>query len=68
MADDYGTPISGAPLAPKKNNTTLIIIIVVAVVLLCCCCVVAGVAWQYGDQIMYELGVQSLPVLHQLPL
>jgi len=28
------------------------------VVVLCCCCVVAGgLAWQYGDQILYQLGI-----------
>jgi flagellar basal body-associated protein FliL len=42
---------------PKKNNRTLIIVIVVLAVL-CCCCVAIGVlGWNFGDQIMYELGI-----------
>ena len=53
MTEPYGTPM---PETPKKNNTTLIIVI--ALVVVCCCCVVgAGVAWQFGDQILYELGL-----------
>lgn len=60
---DYGTPVTSAPAEPKKSNTTLIIIIVVVALLLCCCCAIAIIAWQFGDQIMYELGVQALPAL-----
>jgi hypothetical protein len=54
MAENMGTP----PLEePKKNNRTLIIVIVVLLVL-CCCCVALGVlGWNFGDQIMYELGL-----------
>lgn len=41
---------------PKKNRTLIIVIAVLAV--LCCCCVVIGaLGWQYGDTIMYELGL-----------
>ena len=47
-------PVS--PEQPKKNNTPMIIGIVV-VVLLCCCCVGAGLAWQFGDQIIQALGI-----------
>jgi hypothetical protein len=68
MTDDFGTPITPAPVEPKKSNTTMIIIIVVAVLLLCCCCAVVIVAWQWGDDIMYELGVQALPALQALLL
>ena len=42
---------------PKKSNKTLIIVIV-ALVVICCCCLAIGIAgWNFGDQIMYELGV-----------
>jgi hypothetical protein len=42
---------------PKKSNTTLIIAIV-AVVLVCCCCACLSIlGWQYGDAIIYELGM-----------
>lgn len=51
--EPIGTPL---PAAPKKSNTTLIIGIVVAVVL-CCCCALAVGAWQFGDQILYQLGI-----------
>lgn len=47
-------PVSPTPEQPKKSNTGMIIAIVV-VVLLCCCCVAAGLAWQFGDQIMQSL-------------
>lgn len=53
MTEPYGTPM---PEAPKKNKTWLIVGIVVVVI--CCCCVVGGgIAWQFGDQILYELGL-----------
>ncbi len=42
---------------PANKNRTIIIVVVVLVVLCCCCIVLAGL-WQYGDQIMYELGLQ----------
>ena len=42
---------------PQKNNRTLIIVIV-ALVVICCCCVAIGlVGWNFGDQIIYELGL-----------
>jgi len=53
MNEPIGTPL---PAAPKKNNTVLIIVIVL-VVLCCCCVVVGGIAWQFGDQILYQLGI-----------
>ncbi|MBN2147919.1 MAG: hypothetical protein JW726_11045 [Anaerolineales bacterium] len=57
MTDDFGTPIT--PVAePKKKNTTLIIVIVVLLIILCCCCAAGILAWNFGDQIWYEL--QSL--------
>ena len=53
MNEPMGTPL---PTAPKKNNTVLIIVI--ALVVLCCCCVViGGLAYQFGDQILYQLGI-----------
>jgi len=53
MNEPIGTPL---PEAPKKNNTVLIIVIVL-VVLCCGCVVVGGIAWQFGDQILYQLGI-----------
>jgi len=57
MNEPVGTPLeSPTPAAPKKNNTLLIVGIVLVV--LCCCCVVAaGLAWQFGDQLLYQLGI-----------
>jgi len=56
-----------APQAPppqKKNNTVIIIIVVVVLLLLCCCAVGAIWAlWTYGDQIMYELGLNVMSAL-----
>ncbi|MBN1304262.1 MAG: hypothetical protein JXA13_07490 [Anaerolineales bacterium] len=41
---------------PKKNKT--LIIIIVAVVLVCCCCTAIGVlGWNFGDQLLSQLGV-----------
>jgi hypothetical protein len=55
MNEPIGTP-TPMPEAPKKNNTVLIIVIVLVV--LCCCCVIAsGLAYQFGDLIMQQLGV-----------
>ncbi len=49
------------PEPPKKSNKTLWIIIIVVVLLLCCCVIVIGVAaWQYGDQIIQQLGMGGL--------
>ena len=53
MNEPMGTSL---PAAPKKNNTVLIIVIDL-VVLCCCCVVVGGLAWQFGDQILYQLGI-----------
>jgi hypothetical protein len=53
MAENMGTP----PVEGPKNNRTLIIVIVVLVVLCCCCAVIGALGWQFGDQIMYELGL-----------
>ena len=56
MNEPVGTPINPMPAAPKKNNTVMIIVIVLVV--LCCCCLAAGgLAWQFGDQILYQLGI-----------
>lgn len=54
MTDDFGTPIT--PITePKKRNTTWVIVLVVILILLCCCCVALGLAWQFGDQIIFQL-------------
>jgi len=46
----------GAP-EKKSNKTLIIILIIAAVLLLCCCCVILGaLLWNYGDQIMQQLG------------
>ena len=47
---------SPEPEAPKKNNT-VIIVVGVLLVLCCCCLILGGVAWQFGDAILYQLGV-----------
>lgn len=53
MAENMDMPQVEEP----KNNRTLIIVIVVLAVLCCCCVVIGALGWQYGDQIMYELGL-----------
>jgi len=54
MAENMGMP----PLEePKKNNRTLIIVIVVLAVLCCCCVVIGALGWQYGDMLLYEMGI-----------
>lgn len=54
MAENMGMP----PLEePKKNNRTLIIVIAVLAVLCCCCVVIGALGWQYGDMLMYEMGL-----------
>ena len=45
------------PLEEPKNNKTLITVIVVLVVLCCCCAAFGILGWQFGDTIMYELGL-----------
>ena len=42
---------------PKKDNKKLIIIIGVVAVVCCCCVAIGALGWQFGDQIMYELGL-----------
>ena len=42
---------------PKKNNRTLIIVVAVIAVLCCCCVVIGALGWQFGDQLMYNLGL-----------
>ncbi len=54
MNDNMGVP----PTEPAANrNRTLMIVIAVIVVLCCCCVVVGALGWQFGDQIMYQLGI-----------
>ena len=55
MNEPIGTP-APLPAAPKKNNTVLIVVIVL-VVLCCCRAVAAGLAYQFGDQILSQLGI-----------
>lgn len=57
MTDDLQTPITPVE-EPKKRSTTstVFIIVIVALLLMVCCCVVLGVlAWNFGDQILWEL-------------
>lgn len=54
MAENMGTP----PLQePKNNNRTIIIVIAVLLILCCCCIVIGALGWQFGDMILYELGL-----------
>jgi len=54
MNDNMGVP----PTEPAANkNRTLMIVIAVIVVLCCCCLVIGALGWQFGDQIMYQLGI-----------
>jgi hypothetical protein len=54
MDENMGTPPTEAPA--NKNRTLIIVVAVIAV--LCCCCVVIGaLGWQFGDQIMFQLGL-----------
>lgn len=50
-------PIEEAVEEPKKDNKKLIIIIAVVVVLCCCCVAIGALGWNFGDQILYELGL-----------
>ena len=43
-------------IEPKKNNITLIIGVIITI-LACSCVLVAGLTWQFGDQIMQQLGL-----------
>jgi hypothetical protein len=54
MNEHMGTPPTEAP---AKNNRTLIIVVAVIAVLCCCCVVIGALGWQFGDQIMFELGL-----------
>jgi len=55
MDSDFGAPLEEPK---KKSNTTLIIVIVVVLLLLCCCCASVGyLGWNYGDQIIQQLGM-----------
>jgi hypothetical protein len=47
---------SPEPEAPKKNNT-VIIVVGVLLVLCCCCLIIGGLAWQFGDAILAQLGI-----------
>jgi hypothetical protein len=43
--------------APANKNRTLFIVIAVIAVLCCCCAIIAALGWQFGDQILFELGL-----------
>ncbi len=47
------------PEPPRKNTNTWLIVGIVLVVLCCCCLIVAALGWQYGDQILKALQIQS---------
>lgn len=54
MADNLEMP----PAEEPSNNNRTIIIVVAVLAILCCCCVAIGVlGWNFGDQILYELGI-----------
>jgi len=53
MDENMGTPSA----APAKKNNTVLIVVVVLLVLCCCCAVIGGLGWQFGDQIMTQLGL-----------
>ncbi len=57
MNEPIGTPVSPTPEAPQKKTNVWLIVGIVVVVLCCCCVVAGGLAWQYGDQILYQLGI-----------
>ena len=46
-----------APPDPQGGRKIWVIVIIVVVALCCVCAVAAGLAWQYGDQILQMLGV-----------
>ena len=50
-------PVEELAEEPKKDNKTLIIVIVALVILCCCCVAVGALGWNFGDQILYELGL-----------
>jgi len=54
MDENMGTPLAEEP---ANKNRTLMIVIVVLVVLCCCCIVIGALGWQFGDQIMSQLGI-----------
>jgi hypothetical protein len=57
MNEPVGTPINPMPEAPKKKTNTWLIVGIVVIVLCCCCAAVVGLGWQFGDQILYQLGI-----------
>ena len=55
MDENMGTPLNEAPAA--NRNRTILIVAAVVLVLCCCCAVIAALGWQFGDQIMMQLGL-----------
>ncbi len=43
------------PEEPKKSTNTWLIVGIVVVVLCCCCLIAAGLAYQFGDQILQAI-------------
>ena len=50
---DYQVP----PLEEEKKTNVWLIVGIVAIVLCCCCLVFTGLAWNFGDQIIMEMGL-----------
>ena len=48
---------SNVPDEPKKKFPTWAIVVIVLVVLCCCCAILGTLAWNYGDTLLYELGI-----------
>ncbi len=45
------------PQPEEKKKTNVWLIVGISLVVLCCCCVVfTGLAWNFGDAVMMELG------------
>lgn len=57
MTDESSTPITPVE-EPKKKNTLLIVIVIAVVVLMLimiCCCASLILAWNYGDQALWQI-------------
>jgi hypothetical protein len=68
MTDDFTVPsnsieppIETAPTGEPKSKKTTWIIIAIIIVLLCCCCIIIGVlGYNYGDQVIEQLGEMGI--------
>lgn len=54
MDENMVTPPTGAP---ANKNRTLIIVVATFAVLCCCCVLISALGWQFGDQLLFELGL-----------